>query len=196
MVEELITFLPRNPTASSQIIPLLKELLPVAAKLDPNAVGELVKASGFGGGAGSTTTSTTTTRSDGTTITSTTTINVNVNVNISNVWNGGSGKWTQESGDGKKEEPKTCLEGDHCADPTVQPLPPVAAGSAENTVASTPEKSASEPPANPAETAKVINSVQPIVNIININFNHYEGEKLRPMMKMGCLQKYLAARGK
>jgi hypothetical protein len=196
LVEELISFLPRNPTASSQIIPLLKALLPVAAKLDPAAVGELVKASGLGGGAGSTTTSTTTTRSDGTTVTSTTTINVNVNINISNVWNGGSGKWSQEGNDAKKEQPKICLTGDRCADATVKPLPPVAAVPAENTVASTPEKSASEPPANPAETAKVINSVQPIVNIININFNHYEGAKLRPMMKMGCLQKYLAARGK
>jgi len=196
LVEELISFLPRNPTASSQIIPLLKALLPVAAKLDPAAVGELVKASGFGGGAGSTTTSTTTTKSDGTTITSTTTINVNVNINISNVWNGGSGKWSQEGSDGKKDEPKICLTGDRCADAVGKPVSPVATLPADKTVASAPETSASEPPANPAEAAKVINSVQPIVNIININFNHYEGAKLRPMMKMGCLQKYLAARGK
>ena len=196
LVEELIAFLPRNPTASSQIIPLLKSLLPVAAKLDPAAVGELVKASGLGGGAGSTTTSTTTTRSDGTTVTSTTTINVNVNINISNVWNGGSGKWSQEGSDGKKDEPKICLTGDRCADAVGKPVSPVATLPADKTVASAPETSASEPPANPAEAAKVINSVQPIVNIININFNHYEGAKLRPMMKMGCLQKYLAARGK
>ena len=190
IVDEMIGRL-HHAKDSSFIVPLLRALLPLAIKIDIKSVTELLADSGLDGKQS---------RDGSTTVTKT--VKVNVSIDISQVWHGGT--W-QRHGDGYGDD-GVCDGLGHCADAVGKPVGDTtvatapAGGTTTQTDASKTDvakagDASKEPPANPAEAAKVINSMPTIVNVINVNFNLNESQKLRPMMKMGCLKKYLAARG-
>ena len=169
IVDDMINKMPSHPKSAGHIIPVLRGLLPFAFSLDLKAVTEIFDATGFGNG--STTDKAGTTRR--------TTITVNVKVDISHVWK----------------------EGDAVAQPTDEqtiattPATGTTVAPAEKTDVAKTDEASQEPPKNPAEAAKVINSMPTIVNVITVNFNSSDSQRLLPLMKMGCLKKYMAARG-
>jgi len=177
VVDDMINKMPSNPKAASHLIPLLRGLIPLAFSLDLKAVTEIFDATGFGSGAAS----------DKTGSGRRTTITVNVKVDISQVWKQGDAI----------VQPADPVEPAKAGEPTVATAPATGtttATSGTNDVAKT-DTSAQEPPKNPAEAAKLINSMPTIVNVITVNFNLNDSQKLLPLMKMGCLKKYMAARG-
>ena len=185
LVDEILAYLPAHPTDVNQIIPLIQSLLPTASKLDPATVTKIINDSGLGQGQpGTSTSTTTTTQSDGTTIT-TTTINVNLNVYINGVWQG-------------LEDSERTLG----MPPSTQSTIPGTSqqGSGASSQSNVPpslqhDASGQQLPKNPAQLAQAINNMTTIYNIINNNFNIHESKKLFPLFQMGCLQKFLTARG-
>ena len=174
VVDDMINKMPSQPKAATHLIPMLRGLLPLAFSLDLKAVTEIFDATGFGSGTGS----------DKTASGRRTTITVNVKVDISQVW---------KNADAIAQAGEPAQGGE----PSVATAPATgtaAAPAEKNDVAKT-DTSAQEPPKNPAEAAKLINSMPTIVNVITVNFNLNDSQKLLPLMKMGCLKKYMAARG-
>ncbi|MBM4251329.1 MAG: hypothetical protein FJ146_05120 [Deltaproteobacteria bacterium] len=177
IVDDMINKMPHNPKSARHIIPMLRGLLPFAFSLDLKAVTEIFDATGFGSGA----------NSDKSGTGRRSTITVNVKVDISHVWKQGDAVAQPADEPTIATEPGTGT--------TAAPTGDKAAAPAATTEVAKTDVGANEPPKNPAEAAKVINSMPTIVNVITINFNASDSQRLLPLMKMGCLKKYMAARG-